>query len=261
VTKDESLATFFDTRKVSGAFGLFDNGAGRFFIYNLPLLKDSTYNPSNTFDIVTGLVGLQTGIIPNEKTPVQVPGTGHIKDDDTIANTLYEASFQQAFTNYVSPYFYHISRQLGKDTLQYWLDSIGYGASINDNDVVRYYQISQIDSFWTDGSLRISGDIQLGLMKKLYFNQLPFQQRAQTIVKQQMQVESNSNYSISYRHGTSMIDKSQTLYWLIGWIEENKHPYFFVLQVIGKPTYNLSVISKDILFKILDKYGFLKGKK
>jgi beta-lactamase class D len=48
----------------------------------------------------------------------------------------------------------------------------------------------------------------------------------------------------------------------IGWIEENSHPYFFVLQ-IETPDKNADVaaIRIKILKDILKQYGFFEGKK
>ena len=75
------------------------------------------------------------------------------------------------------PYFQEIARQIGKDTMKLWVDSIQYG---NKN-------ISgPVDSFWLNNHLKISPDEQLGLMSKLYFDQLPFQKYAQQMVRDAM---------------------------------------------------------------------------
>ena len=43
-----------------------------------------------------------------------------------------------------------------------------------------------IDSFWLNNHLKITPDEQLGLVKRLYFNQLPFYNRTQEIVRKVM---------------------------------------------------------------------------
>src|SRR5687767_13659540 len=46
VTVDNSLKKYFDQNKVTGCFGLFDNGQGSFTIYNVPRFRDSAYLPA-----------------------------------------------------------------------------------------------------------------------------------------------------------------------------------------------------------------------
>jgi beta-lactamase class D len=49
---------------------------------------------------------------------------------------------------------------------------------------------------------------------------------------------------------------------MVGWIEENNHPYFFVLQVeSADPHYDMSEVRLRILKDILRQYGFLEGKR
>ena len=58
-----------------------------------------------------------------------------------------------------------------------------------------------IDSFWLNNTLKIKPDEQLGLVKKLYFDQLPFFKRTQEIVQSVMLREQNSNYKLYYKTG------------------------------------------------------------
>src|SRR5215213_1233549 len=67
ITTDESLKKYFDQYHVTGTFGMFNNGQAQFTIYNLKRFTDSAYLPASTFKIVNSLIGLQTGVITNEK--------------------------------------------------------------------------------------------------------------------------------------------------------------------------------------------------
>lgn len=131
-----------------------------------------------------------------------------------------------------------LNSPIGQDTLKHWLDTLSY----NPN--------------------KITADEQLGLVKKLYFEQLPFFARTQQLVAKTMLKEDNSNYKLSYITSTDTISKDHTLSWLMGWIEENKHPYFFVLQTESSDArYDLSNTSISVLKEVLKKYGFMEGKK
>ncbi len=250
---DNSVKTIFDQYNVVGSFGLFDNGAGNFTIYNLKRYRDSAYSPASTFKIVNALIGIETGRISNEKMIIPWDKTIRVfSNGDTAKDWNKDLSLKEAFKVSAVPYFQEIARRIGKDTMQFWLDSLKYG---------NHQMGNYVDSFWLNQSLTITADEQLGLVKKLYFGQLPFQKRTHDIVKQIMLQESNANYQLSYKTGLSSMKNGKTLSWVVGWIEENKHPYFFVLNLEGAETVNMKLIRIEILKNILKQQGFLEGKR
>ena len=253
VKVDNQLKTFFDQQNVTGSFGLFDNGAGDFTIYNLKRFRDSAYTPASTFKIVNALIGIETGRISNEKMVIPWDGKFRVfPNGDTASDWNQALNLEEAFKVSAVPYFQEVARRIGKDTMQYWLDSLKYG-----NHEIG----SHVDSFWLNQTLKITADEQLGLVKKLYFSQLPFQKRTQQIVKQIMLQESNANYQLSYKTGTAFLPNGKLLGWIVGWIEENKHPYFFVLNIEGAADTKIKKVRLDLLKDILKQQGFLAGKK
>lgn len=234
VTEDDSLKQYFDAAGVDGSFGMFDNGQGHFTIYNLRRYRDSSYLPAETFDIMQSLIGVQTGVV---------------KDDSAVISGT--VTLGEAFRNNDIAAFKDLSRRIGKDTLKKWVDSLGYG----NKDIGS-------DDFWMDNHLTIKSDEQLGLIKKLYFDQLPFFPRSQKVVRQMMLRENNSNYQLSYKTGAGVRKDGHMLVWYLGWIEENKHPYFFVLTVDKAGAGGeLGPAGLAILKNILKQMGFFLGKK
>ena len=77
-----------------------------------------------------------------------------------------------------------------------------------------------------------------------------------------MLMEDNSNYRLSYKTGWGYAENGDSIGWIIGWIEENKHPYFFVLQLRtpDKET-DIPAARLRILKSILKELGFMEGKK
>ena len=247
VKVDNTIQRYFDSNKVSGCFGLYDNGTGEFTIYNLKRYKDSAYLPASTFKIVNSLIGIETGRIVNEKMVIKWDGVVR-----SIPEWNKDLTMEEAFKASAVPYYQEVARRIGKDTMQFWLDSLKYG-----NKVIS----TSIDTFWLDNSLKITADEQLGLVKKLFFTQLPFQKRTQEIVKKAMLQESNANYKLSYKSGWGHLSNGNSLGWLVGWIEENKHPYFFVLNVEGAKEIDMKTIRLNLLNSILKQEGFLEGKR
>lgn len=244
LTEDQQLKKYFDQYQVSGTFAMFDNAQGHFTIYDTATYR-KRFTPASTFKIVNSLIGLETGRITDEN--MIIPWDGVTR---SFPDWNKDLTMTQAFEYSCVPYYQEVARRIGRDTMQFWLDTLAYG---NKNCS------GPIDSFWLNQNLRISPDEQLGLVKKLYFEQLPFQKRTQQIVRKVMLRETTDLYKLSYKTGWSL---QENLAWIVGWIEENRRPYFFVLLV--KATQNdqdLPTIRKKLLTDILSHYDFMKGKK
>jgi beta-lactamase class D len=245
VKEDNSLKKYFDENKVTGCFALLNNSTGKFTVYNLKRYRDSSYLPASTFKIVNSLIGLQTGKIINDSMVIKWDGVKR-RPEWNKDLTMYEA-FRVSAVNY----YQEVARRIGKDTLQFWLDSLGYGTK---------KITTAVDSFWLDNSLKVTPDEQLGLVKKLYFNQLPFFKTYQQMVKNAMLFENNTNYKLSYKTGWGFTEKDHSLGWIVGWVEENKHPYFFVLNIESSdPDFDMGKVRMKMLKDILKELGFLEG--
>ena len=243
---DDSLKKYFDDNKVEGCFTMLSNSDGKVTVYNLKM--DTTrYTPASTFKIVNSLIGLETGVISDEKMVIKWDGIKRWNDDWNKDLTM-----EQAFKVSSVPYYQEVARRIGRDTMQLWLDSLNYGnKNIGD----------KIDSFWLDNHLKISPDEQLGLVKRLYFDQLPFQKRTQQIVRDVMLQEDNTSYSFSYKTGLGLDESKNSVGWLIGWIEENKHPYFFVTMVkSADAATDIKAVQLNITKGILKQLGFFNGR-
>ncbi|NCI48583.1 class D beta-lactamase [Sediminibacterium roseum] len=253
VKTDDSLKKYFEEKNVTGTFGLYDNGSGQFTIYNLSRFKDSAYLPASTFKIVNTLIGLETGKIVNEQMVIPWDGVVRVfPGGDTAKSWNKDLTMEQAFKASAVPYYQEVARRIGRENMQHWLDTLNYGSK---------KITTKIDTFWLDNSLKITPDEEMGLVKKLYFGQLPFQKRSQDIVKKVMLQEDNANYKLSYKSGWGFRENGNALGWIVGWIEENRHPYFFVLNVEGAHDLNLGTLRLDILKAILKQNGFLEGKR
>jgi beta-lactamase class D len=238
VTIDNSIKKYFDENKVKGSFALLNNGTNLFTVYNLKGYFDSSYSPGTGFEIFIALTGLQTGKISNDSMKINVGDK--------------EISMFEAFRNSSVPYFQEAARRIGKPEMQRWLDSV-YLKSITIK--------TSVDSFWLDNSVKLTPDQQLGLVRKLYFNRLPFYETYQKILQSAMLMESNSNYKLSYKFGSGQKPTGDSNGWMMGWIEENRHPYFFVLYFeTGDKNQNLQATGNKMLKDILKQQGFFEGK-
>jgi beta-lactamase class D len=249
VREDKSLKKYFDENKTDGCFALMDNGTGRFTIYNLARYRDSSFLPASTFKIVNSLIGLQTGKIVNDSMVIKWDGVTRSFDSWNKDLNMYEA-----FRASAVPYYQEVARRIGKDTMQFWLDSLRYGTK---------KITTAIDTFWLDNSLKITPDEELGLVKRLYFDQLPFFKTYQEVVKRAMLFENNANYRLGYKTGWGFRNEKtgKHIGWIVGWIEENQHPYFFVLNIESPdPDFDMPTVRMKMLKDILKQMGFFEGR-
>lgn len=244
---DSNLKKYFEAKNVDGGFTMLNNADGQITVYNMAF--DTTrVLPASTFKIVNSLIGLQTGAITNDSMVIKWDG----KKRD-IKEWNQDLTMKQAFKYSAVPYYQEVARRIGFDTLKMWVDSIGYG---NKN-------ISgPVDSFWLNNTLKISPDEQLGLMKRLYFDQLPFRKSVQQMVRNVMLEEDNTLYKLSYKTGLGYNEEGLPIGWVVGWIEENNHVYFFSTLIKGKTKdEDIKEVRLAITKDILKEYGFFEGKK
>ena len=244
---DNSLKKHFDENKVEGCFTMLNNSDGKVTVYNMEL--DTTrFTPASTFKIVNSLIGLETGRITDENMVIKWDSIKRWNDDWNK-----DLSMTDAFRKSSVSYYQEVARRIGKDTMKHWIDSLQYGNMNIGN---------HIDSFWLDNSIKISPDEQLGLVKRLYFDQLPFQKRTHQLVRDMMIQEDNTLYTLAYKTGWGFDENKKAIGWIVGWIEENKHPYFFVTLVrSADPKIDMRAVRINITKGILKQYGFFEGKR
>ena len=211
-----------DSAGMHGSFALMENSSEAFTIFNLSAYKDSGYAPLNTFFAVPSLIGLDQGQLSS----------------DTNTWVSLDSTF----------YYQQLVQKIGRATLMKVIDTLHYGKGIVSTNM---------DIFWKDQSLVITADEQLGFIKKLYFKGLPFEKRSQELFKKMILKEQNSNYQLSYLVATDSTLDNQA--WVVGYIEENLHPYFFVLHTSATDGKDLQNRNINLLKSILAKEGFFKG--
>ena len=219
---DSTIGKMIDSAGMSGSFALMENGTEQFTIYNLSRYKDSATAPLSSFFIIPALVGLDKGFISH---------------NDTVQAAIDSAE-----------YYKMLISKIGREQILKAIDSLHYGKGIVSADVA---------NFWQDNSLQITPDEQLGLIKKVYFKELLFQKKSQEKFKKMILREDNSNYRLSYIAGTDTTLRNSA--WIVGYVEENQHPYFFVLNTNAVKKEALLNRNIELLKKILLQQGFLKG--
>ncbi|MEZ5018476.1 MAG: penicillin-binding transpeptidase domain-containing protein [Flavipsychrobacter sp.] len=262
IHEHEEWATFFTEKGIEdGCFIMRDHNHETVHYYN----KERTitrFTPASTFKIFNSLVALEIPKAPDEQFLIVWDSVNRRPEWDK------DLTMREAFTVSSVPYYQEMARRIGFDYMQHFLDTANYG---NRNAG------GAIDEFWLNDSLQISADEQVGFLKKLYFNELPFSERSQRIVRSMMLREQKDNYNLYYKTGWGAPNgaEKETI-WIVGFIERiakmeeheksmnksdiRKYPYFFALN-FSLPSSNdidyakYTAIREDILKGILKDYG------
>jgi beta-lactamase class D len=179
-------STQFSTNQKNGCFMLLDNSHERFHVYNLNQCTQNKKSPAQSFFILSQLMGLESGVVfdTNMHLPALLP--------QNIA-TYQNLSNAQAFRQNYTPYFTEVHNKIGALVIQKTLDTVAYG-----NKKLK----GNFDEFWKNDTLKITIDEQLGFIKRLYFDKLPFSKRAQRITRNLLSQYSDTLGNKVYYHAS-----------------------------------------------------------
>jgi beta-lactamase class D len=242
---------YFDEYHVEGCFEVYDNNKEIAHYYNKERCAQQL-SPASTFKIFNSLVGLETGVAPDEQLVIKWDGIKRWNEDWNKDLTMAEAFKVSAL-----PYYQELARRIGVQNMQHYLDTVKYG-----NMKIG----TSVDSFWINNTLLISADEQVGFIKRLYHGELPFSERSQRIVRGMMLQKQSNNYKLYYKTGWNNTNNSNLL-WIVGFVEKSEelkhvetgkleaipHPYFFALNfTTTDTTKDLRKIRLELLQKLLD---------
>jgi len=207
IKEHDSWKKIYDGYGIKDAcFILRDNNHESIFYYNKERCT-KRFTPASTFKIFNSLVALETAVAPDENLMIKWDGVARKPEWDK------DMTMKEAMKVSCVPYYQEIARRIGPGRMQHYLDTVKYGNMKMEGS---------IDNFWLNNSLQISPDEEAGLVKRLYFNELPFSERTQRIVKSMMLQEQTPAYNLYYKTGTNTVG-DKTIYWVVGFAERIMH--------------------------------------
>jgi len=240
----EDFKKYYDKLNVEGSFVLYDQNKDKYIFYNEEQFKQP-FSPASTFKICNTLIGIETGVIKDEK--FVIPWDSVIRQ---IPNWNTDHDLKSAFKNSTVWYYQEIARRVGQQQMQYWLNKTNYGNADTSGG---------IDRFWLTGGLRISAQQQIDFLKQLHNNQLPFSQRSMDIVKNIMIVKDTLDYVVRAKTGWG-VQENENIGWYVGYIETQENVYYFANCIQSSDTTNKNFANArtDITYSILDQLKITK---
>lgn len=211
------LKTYFDEYNVNGSFVMYDRNAGKWTRYN-PEMAARRMTPASTFDIANILIGLETGALPDENFIFKW-------DRQKRPLSVWERDLRlaEAFQTSCVPCFALLARMIDAERMRFHLDRLRYGNGLTSEGG---------DTFWLNGSLRISPDEQVRFLLNLYDEKLPLSPRAMKTVKAMMLRDNTAKYKLFGKTGWQTSNFADpvgrhSLGWFVGYQERAGNVYFF----------------------------------
>lgn len=234
---DKDWSKIFDNYNIKGTFLLKNVSTNELKIYN-EIRSDSAYLPASTFKVLNSMIALQTSVIKNVNDTIKWD-----KIDKGWKPWNKDQTMKTAMPISCVWFYQDLARRIGKEQMQKWLDLADYGNKKMGKEV---------DNFWLQGNLRISGKEQISFIEKLIANELPFDRKIQETVKNIMITDVTADYVIHSKTGwTNQIG------WNIGYIETNNDKWIFVMNqnIINRGD---AKYRKKITYEILKAEGIIQ---
>jgi len=231
---------------LNGAFVLYDQGANSWMRYN-PERCRTRYSPASTFKIPNSLIGLETGVIPDQHYVIPWDSVHRWVDEWNRDHDL-----QSAIKYSVVWYYQELARRVGEKRMREFIEKTGYG----NMDIS-----GGIDHFWLGSTIEISADEQVDFLRRLYANALPFSVRSMDIVRDILVLEKTDRYTLRGKTGFTDFGNNQVVGWFVGYIETPQNRWFFASNILSndakKDSETIMKERKEIALKILKGLGLL----
>lgn len=239
----EDLSGYF--AGYDSCFVLFDQNKNEYSIYNEPKSQKQV-SPCSTFKIMNALIGLESKILADENTTFKWDGTDYYNEvwnkDQTLASAITNSTFW---------YFQKSASKVGADSMQSYLNKVGYG----NKDIS-----GGITQFWEQSSLLISPKEQVEMLRRIYSYQIPISKRNIDIVKKILVLSKENGAVLSGKTGSGLkgsgrfiqqgSDDGYIIGWFVGYVEKDSNVYYFAVNIEGeKDAYGGK--AKEITLKIL----------
>lgn len=181
--------------------------------------------PYSTFKIANTLIALETGVV---KDPAEL--LTFSRDSYPVQpwwpSIWYSSplSLKDAFQVSAVPIYQTLATQIGHERMQAHLNAFNYG----NKDIS-----SGTDTFWLNGSLKISALQQVNFLTQLIEGALPVSRPTREAFMQIMRAEQGENYTLYAKTGGGPLTDTTAIGWYVGIVQNASGIYVFALNMEG----------------------------
>lgn len=211
------------------------------------------YSPYSTFKIAISLIGYDSGILIDAKSPTWDYKEGY---PDWLDKWKQPHNPSLWIKNSCVWYSQIITQKIGMKKFKEYVEEFNYGNKDVSGDKDKD---NGLINSWLSSSLQISPKEQISFLQKLINNKLPVSDKAHKITKRILFVEDLFNGWRLYGKTGAGSKSGFTFAWFIGWIEKDNRTVVFAnyLEDKNKESFELSAnakkIAKEKLIQLIQK--------
>lgn len=163
IVMEKDWSGYFDG--LNGTSVFYYPSENQYKIYNTEL-SDERRSPCSTFKIISGLIGIEEGVIPADDSTRSWSGEIFWNE-----NWNQNMDFENAFRTSCIWYFREVINELGSDVIQKRLEELQYGnCDISDWEgrLNTSNNNRSLTGFWVESSLKISPREQVEVLKRIF---------------------------------------------------------------------------------------------
>lgn len=185
-------------------------------------------SPFSTFKVANSLIALDLGVIKNTEQTLTYDEKAYPKQAWWPSVwKLPSYNLTTAFKYSMVAVYRQLATDIGKKNMLNYLNKMGYG----NQDIS-----SGLDSFWLNGSMKISATEQVAFLQKVYNNEFAFNEQVINHLKSVMLIETKPSYRLFAKTGAGKTDDGTMLGWYIGFVENSSGVHFFAFN-FDSPSY------------------------
>jgi len=250
VVDDAALALFAE-RNVTGSFVLLDLASGAQTIVG----RDDAargHLPCSTFKIPNTLIGLETGVIPDEHFTLPWDGKKGWIDDWNRDHDLASAMRYS-----VVWYYQEVARRIGQERMTLWVHKLQYGNESTAGGIDRFWLDADVgDKGAAGGGLRISALQQVDFLRRLRTGALPVRPENAGLV---MRILPAKWVGTSVVRGKTGLGRAggKSIGWLVGYAERGDRVWVYATHVESSADdmERLMPLRRELTHALLARYG------
>jgi beta-lactamase class D len=212
--------------KYTGAIAIYDMQADTFYLFNKERCN-MRYTPFSTFKIPNSIIGLETGVIINVDSVYKWDTLRYPAQEWWLPQWKGMHTMRSAIKVSVVPFYRNLSYSAGAEKMQKYVNQFNYG----NKDIS-----SGVDTFWLNGSIKISIMEQIDFLVKFYNSKLGVTEKTTKAVKDILIQEKNEKYILSAKTGAGSLtnESAKARGWYVGYVETKNKVYFFAMNIDGE---------------------------
>lgn len=255
VTYDDEGLALFAERRVSGSFVLLDLASG---VTTVVGREDAArrHLPCSTYKIPNTLVGLETGVIPDEHFTLKWDGKKRWIDDWNRDHDLASAMKYS-----VVWYYQEVARRIGEPRMTEWLHTLRYGNESTEGGIDRFWLDENVgdDGKPHAGGLRISPLQQVDFLRRLRTGELPVSREHAALVTRILPSVRVGDVDVRGKTGLGELG-GRAVGWIVGYAERGEHTWVYATHV-DAPQADLQRIiplRRELTHALLARYGVIR---